>query len=312
MWSIVFNASFITDFMAAAIRMTTPLTFAGLSCTISERSGVFNIGAEGMMLSGAFVAAVGALFTGSAWIGTGFACIIGALLGLLLAVLSITLGANQIISGVMINILSLGLTSFLSRIIMGSAITQKLPTFETWGIPFLLKIPVFGEIFFRQSPLSYISYAIAIILTFIFFKTTWGLSIRAAGENPRAVDTAGINVCLVRYICVMFSGIFASLGGAFLSVGVVRYFTENMSAGRGFIGLCIVILGKWHPLGAVLAALIFGAVDALQLRLQAFQVGIPYQFLVMLPYIFGFIAISGVVGRAQSPEAVGKPYLKES
>ena len=150
------------------------------------------------------------------------------------------------------------------------------------------------------------------ILTFIFFKTTWGLSIRAAGENPRAVDTAGISVYFVRYICVMFSGIFASLGGAFLSVGAVRYFTENMSAGRGFIGLCIVILGKWHPLGAVLAALIFGAVDALQLRLQAFEVGIPYQFLVMLPYICGFIAISGVVGRAQSPEAVGKPYLKES
>ena len=263
------------------------------------------------MLSGAFAGAVGALFTGNAWIGVGLACIVGALLGLLLAVLSIHLGANQIVSGIMINILALGLTSYLARVIMGTAITQKLPPLETWSIPFLMKIPMVGAILFQQSPLSYIFYAIAVTLTLIFFKTTWGLSIRAVGEHPRAADTAGINVYFVRYLCVTISGILASLGGAFLSVGVVRYFTENMSAGRGFIGLTIVILGKWHPLGALCAALFFGAVDALQLRLQAFEVGIPYHFLVMLPYICGLIAISGVVGRTQSPASVGIPYRKE-
>jgi len=311
MWEIVFSASFLTDFVVSTIRMTTPLTFAGLSCAISERSGIYNIGAEGMMLSGAFAGAVGALFTGSAWIGIGLACIVGTLLGLLLAVLSIHLGANQIVSGIMINILALGLTSFLARVIMGSAITQKLPPLETWSIPLLVKIPILGTILFQQSPLSYISYAIAVALALVFFKTTWGLSIRAVGEHPRAADTAGINVSLVRYLCVTFSGILASLGGTFLSVGVVRYFTENMSAGRGFIGLTIVILGKWHPLGALCAALFFGAVDALQLRLQAFEVGIPYHFLVMLPYICGLIAISGVVGRTQAPASVGIPYRKE-
>jgi len=232
-------------------------------------------------------------------------------MGLLLAVLSIPLGANQIVSGIMINILSLGLTSFLARVIMGSAITQKLPILKSWSIPYLEKIPILGRILFQQSPLSYISYAIAVGLTLIFFKTTWGLSIRAVGEYPRAADTAGINVSLIRYVCVMFSGVLASLGGAFLSVGLVRYFTENMSAGRGFIGLTIVILGKWHPLGALCAALFFGGVDALQLRIQAFNVGIPYHFLVMLPYICGVIAISGVVGRTRSPASMGIPYRKE-
>lgn len=311
MWEIVLSAAFLTDFMVSTIRMTTPLAFAGLSCTISERSGIFNIGAEGMILSGAFAGAVGALFTGNAWIGVGLACIVGALLGLLLAVLSIHLGANQIVSGIMINILALGLTSYLARVIMGTAITQKLPPLEIWSIPFLVKVPMVGAIFFQQSPLSYISYAIAVALALVFFKTTWGLSIRAVGEHPRAADTAGINVYFVRYLCVTISGILASLGGVFLSVGVVRYFTENMSAGRGFIGLTIVILGKWHPLGALCAALFFGAVDALQLRLQAFEVGIPYHFLVMLPYICGLIAISGVVGRTQSPASVGIHYRKE-
>ncbi|MBW1998697.1 MAG: ABC transporter permease [Deltaproteobacteria bacterium] len=290
--------------------MTTPIAFAGLACTISERSGVFNIGAEGMMLAGAFAGAVGALYTGSAWAGIALACVVGILMGLLLALLSIPLGANQIVSGIMINILSLGLTSFLARVVMGSAVTQKLPGLGLWSVPYLSRIPVLGPILFQQSPLSYISYGVAIFLAFIFFKTTWGLSIRAAGEHPRAAESAGINVSLVRYICVTLGGVLASLGGAFLSVGVVRYFTENMSAGRGFIGLTIVILGKWNPLGALFAALFFGAVDALQLRIQAFQVGIPYQFLVMLPYVCGLVAISGVVGRAQAPASVGITYRK--
>jgi len=310
MLEIIFSASFITDFFVSTIRMTTPLAFAGLSCVISERAGIFNIGAEGMMLAGAFAAAVGALFTGSAWIGLGSACIVGMLMGLLLAVLSIPLRANQIVSGIMINILSLGLTSFLARVIMGSAITRKLPLLTHWRVPLLADIPVLGQILFEQSPLSYISYAIAVALTIVFFKTTWGLAIRAVGEHPRAAETAGLNVSLSRYLCVIVSGVLASLGGAFLSVGLVRYFTENMSAGRGFIGLTIVILGKWHPVGALFAALFFGAVDALQLRIQAFDVGIPYQFLVMLPYVCGLIAISGVVGRTQAPASVGLPYLK--
>jgi ABC-type uncharacterized transport system permease subunit len=311
MWETVFSIPFVTDFLVSTIRMATPLTFAGLSCVISERSGVFNIGVEGMMLGGAFAAAVGALYTGNAWMGIAFAVIVGIFAGLLLAVLSISLSANQIVSGIMINILALGLTSFLARITMGSIVTKKLPDLGFWSIPVLDRIPILGKSLFQESPLSFISYGIAIFLTLVFFRTTWGLAIRASGEHPAAVDSAGINVALVRYLCVTSSGVLASLGGAFLSIAIVRYFTENVSAGRGFIGLTIVILGKWHPLAAVAAAVLFGALDALQLRIQAFNVGIPYQFLVMLPYICGLIAISGVVGRSQSPAAVGRPYRKE-
>lgn len=312
MWETILSTSFLTDFVISMVRMTTPLTFAGLSCVISERCGVFNIGSEGMILAGAFSGAVGASFTGSAWMGIGLACFVGILMGLLLAILSIPLGANQIVSGIMINLLSLGLTSFLARIIMGLSITQRLPSLEEWSIPYLSGIPFLGKAFFQQSPLSYISYCIAILLYFLFYKTTWGLSIRAVGEYPRAAEAAGINVYLFRYICVLLSGVFASLGGAFLSLGLVGYFVENMSAGRGFIGLTIVILGKWHPIGALLAAFLFGAVDALQLRIQAFDLGIPYQFLVMLPYICGLVAITGVVGRAQAPASIGVPFLKEN
>ena len=311
MWETVFSINFLTDFFVATIRMMTPLAFAGLSCVLSERSGIFNIGVEGMMLGGAFAASIGAFYMDSAWFGIGSAVLIGVAMGLLLAVLSIPLGANQIVTGIMINILSLGMTSFLARVILGSNITKKLPLLEPWTIPYLSEIPIIGKALFQQSPLSYIAYGIAILLSLVFFKTTWGLSLRAVGENPRAADTAGINVSTIRYICVILSGVMASLGGAFLSVGLVRYFTENMSAGRGFIGLTIVILGKWHPAGAILAALFFGAVDALQLRIQAFDVGIPYQYLVMLPYICGMIAISGVVGRTTPPAAIGMPYRKE-
>ena len=311
MWETVFSINFLTDFLVATIRMMTPLAFAGLSCVLAERSGIFNIGVEGMMLGGAFAASIGAFFMDNAWFGIGFAAIIGIFMGLLLAVLSISLGANQIVTGIMINILSLGMTSFLARVILGSNITKKLPLLDLWTIPYLYEIPIVGKALFQQSPLSFIAYGITILLAILFFKTTWGLSLRAVGENPRAADTAGINVALIRYICVILSGMLASLGGAFLSVGLVRYFTENMSAGRGFIGLTIVILGKWHPAGALLAALFFGAVDALQLRIQAFDVGIPYQYLVMLPYICGMIAISGVVGRTTPPASVGMVYKKE-
>jgi simple sugar transport system permease protein len=210
----------------------------------------------------------------------------------------------------MINILALGLTSFLARVTMGSILTKKLPNLGFWSVPLLDRIPFLGKVLFQESPLSFISYGIAVFLALVFYKTTWGLAVRASGENPAAVDSAGINVALVRYLCVSASGVLAALGGAFLSVALVRYFTENISAGRGFIGLTIVILGKWHPLAALGAAAFFGAVDALQLRIQTFNIGIPYQFLVMLPYICGLIAISGVVGRSRSPAAVGKYYRK--
>jgi general nucleoside transport system permease protein len=311
MLEVIFTSAFMIDLLDSTLRMATPLTYVGLACLISERSGILNIGVEGMMLSGAFAAAVVGLYSNSAWTGVGAAIIVGMLTGLLLAFLSVDLGADQIVSGLMINILWLGLSSFLARIIMRSDITKKLPGLGTWDVPLLEKIPYCGTLLFQRNPLTYVSYAIVIVLTFLLFKTAWGLSIRAAGEHPRAVDTAGISVTRLRYLCTISSGALASIAGAFLSVGIVRFFTENMSAGRGFIGLIIVILGKWHPVGVLLAALCFGFVDALQLRLQSFDVGNGFHFLIMLPYICGLIAVSGVVGRRYAPAALGLPYRKE-
>jgi len=311
MLEVIFTATFIIDLLDSTLRMATPLAYAGLACLISERSGTLNIGVEGMMLCGAFVAAVVGLYSNSAWMGVGSAIVVGMLTGLLLGFLSIHLGANQIVSGLMINILWLGLSGFLARVILNSDITKKLPGLGTWTIPYLDKIPYVGNLLFQRNPLTYVTYAIVIVLTFVLFKTTWGLSIRAVGEHPRAVDTAGINVIRLRYICVVTSGALASMAGAFLSVGVVRFFTENMSAGRGFIGLIIVIMGKWHPGGVMLAALFFGFVDALQLRLQGFDVGNAFHFLIMLPYICGLVAVSGLVGRRYAPAALGQPYRKE-
>lgn len=311
MIEVIFTSNFMMDLVDSTLRMATPLTYVGLACLISERSGILNIGVEGMMLAGAFAAAVVGLHSNSAWMGVGAAVITGMLTGLLLAVLSIDLGANQIVSGLMINIFWLGLSGFLARVMMASDITKKLPGLGTWHIPLLEKIPYFGNLLFQRNPLTYVSYAVVIVLTFLLFKTTWGLSVRAAGEHPRAVDTAGISVSRLRYICVISSGALAAVAGAFLSVGVVRFFTENMSAGRGFIGLIIVIMGKWHPAGVILAALFFGFVDALQLRLQSFDVGNAFHFLIMLPYICGLIVVSGVVGRRYAPAALGLPYRKE-
>jgi general nucleoside transport system permease protein len=311
MLEVIFTPNFMIDLLDSTLRMATPLTYVGLACLISERSGILNIGVEGMMLSGAFAAAVVSLYTNSAWTGVGAAVLIGVTTGLLLAFLAVDLGADQIVSGLMINILWLGLSSFLARIFMRSEMTKKLPGLGTWEIPLLEKIPYIGGFLFQRDPLTYVSYVLVIVLGFLLFKTAWGLSIRAAGEHARAVDTAGISVIRLSYLCAVSSGALASLAGAFLSVGVVRFFTENMSAGRGFLGLIIVILGKWHPGGVLIAALCFGFVDALQLRLQSFDVGKGFHFLIMLPYICGLIAVSGIIGRRYAPAALGVPYHKE-
>lgn len=311
MFEVVFTAGFILDLVDSTIRMATPLIYAGLACMISERSGVLNIGIEGMMLAGAFFAAVAASFTGSAWAGLGIAIFVGALFGLLLAFLAVSLGADQVVSGIMINIFALGITGFLARVVMGTDLVRKLPGLGKWQLPVLHKIPYLGDVLFNLESLTFISFALVILFVFLLFKTSWGLSIRAVGEHPGAVDTAGISVTGLRYLCIIISGSIAAMGGAFLSVGIVRFFSENMTAGRGFIGLIIVILAKWHPAGVLMGALFFGFVDAAQLRIQAFGVGNAYHFLIMLPYICGLIAVSGVVGKAHAPAALCLVYRKE-
>ncbi len=308
--SFIENALLI-NYLTAAIRLTTPIALAGMGGVLSERSGVFNIALEGMMLSGALGAVMGSHFLGGPWIGVAVAMVTGAAVALLLAYLSVTLGANQIVSGVAINLTAFGLTTFIARAFLRPAGIERVPAFGAVAIPYFSQVPLLGEVLFTQSPLVYVMLLLAPILTLFLFRTPWGLALRATGEHPQAVETAGISVVVMRYAAVVASGILAGMAGAFLSLGHLNLFTENMSAGRGFIALAAVIFGKWHPLGALGAAFLFGAADAFQLLIQTYNLGIPYQLPVMLPYVLALFALAGLVGRSTAPAAAGIPYRPE-
>ena len=301
----------LVDFLAATVRMATPLGFAAVGGVFSERSGVFNIALEGMMLGGAFGAVVGSHLTGNLWLAVLLAALVGGALALVHAVACVSFGANQVVTGVSLNLLALGGTTFLSRALLRGANVERVRAFEILPIPGLADLPVLGPILFRQTPLVYLLAALLPIAPGVLLKTPWGLAVRAVGEYPRAADTAGLSVAGIRYTCVIISGIMAGIGGAFLSISHVNMFTENMSAGRGFIALTAIIFGKWHPVGAFAACLIFGAADALQLRIQTYDLGIPYQIPVMLPYVLALLAMCGLVGRSPAPAAAGIPYRKE-
>ncbi len=295
-------------YLASAVRLTTPIGLAASGAVISERSGVINIGLEGMMLTGAFVAVVGSHYLGGPWMGLLAGASAGALTGLLLAYPSIRLGASQIVVGVAINLLAFGLTTFGERTLLRPAGIERVPGFHPIALPYLSGLPLLGPTVFTQNALVYLMILLGVALTVFLFRTPWGLAVRAVGENPKAADTAGVNVALTRYAAVATSGMFAGMAGAFLSLGHLNLFTENMTAGRGFIALAAVIFGKWNPLGALAAAFLFGAADAFQLLVQTYNLGIPYQFPLMLPYVLALLALAGVVGRSTAPAAAGVPY----
>ncbi len=313
MIDILTDPTQLADFLATSLRLSVPIIFAALGGVLSERSGVFNIGLEGMLLAGCFGAAVGAYFFGTPFAGVAVGMFFGLLGALILAYLSITLGVNQIVSGIAINMLMLGLTAFLSRIVFeGQANTMTLSGFKPIAIPLLSQIPVLGPVFFNQDLLVYAMYAMVAGGLWLMYRTRWGLNIRAVGENPRAVDTAGIPVAALRYACVLTSGAIAGLGGCYLVLSQIFLFSEHMSAGKGFIALAAVILGRWNPLGALLACLLFGVFDALQLRLQFANPEVPYQAFVILPYAVSILALVGLVGKPTPPAAVGIPYKREA
>ncbi|MGH2428059.1 MAG: ABC transporter permease [Candidatus Limnocylindria bacterium] len=312
------DAGLVTDWGSASIRLAAPLALTAIGGVYAERSGVFNIGMEGMMLVGAFVAvttsfyvepympaAVAALVAGLA------AMAAGAVAGLIHAYLTVTRGANQIISGVAINLLALGLTNTLHRAVFGQTGRQRAAGFPAIDLPILGDLPLIGDIFFNHSLAVYLAYLLPIAALFVLFRTTWGLGIRAAGDSPSAVDTAGLSVPKIRYATIVFSGAMAGLGGAALAIGAVRYFTPGMTAGRGFIVLGVIVLGRWNPMLAAAACLLFGAADAFQLRAQAFGLGIPHHFFVMLPYILVVLAVAGAIGRTNAPQQLGIPYRRE-
>ena len=297
---------------ASTLRIATPILLASLGGVMSERSGVINIGLEGMMLMGAFGAAVGSYFYGP-WTGILIGIAIGGLMGLLHAFMSVTVKANQIISATAINIFAVGFPNIMVPIIWPGyhAITPVVPVIKDIRLPLIADLPVIGTIIGNQNPIVYIALILVPIINYFLFRTPLGLRIRSVGEHPKAADTLGINVAKMRYIAVISSGFLAGLGGAFLSIAYQSQFSRAMTQGRGFIGLAAMIFGRWKPVGAFIACLLFGFADALQASAQSAGVPIPPELLLAAPYVLTLIALVGLIGkRAVGPAANGKPYEK--
>jgi general nucleoside transport system permease protein len=300
----------LTPIFQSTVRNATPLVFAALGGLFSERSGVVNIGLEGLMLISAFAGVVGAYFSGSALVGLLAALGAGLLFALIHALMCVTFEADQIISGAAINLLALGGTGFLMVEIFGSGGTSpRVEGFQSVAIPGLSAIPLIGPAIFDQSLLVYLMYLMVPIVFFVVFRTPFGLRLRGTGEVPEAVDTAGVSVPRTRYYGVALSGLLAALGGAYLSMGILSAFTENMTQGSGFIALAALIFGRWNPIGAAGAALLFGFGTAVTYQVN--QEAIPLEFIDMIPYVLTIVALAAFGGRAVAPAAIGKPYRKE-
>ncbi len=293
--------------LASTIRQSTPLILGALCGILCERAGIVNIGIEGQMLMSAWTAYMTNVWTGNLLLAIFVGLLTGALLGLLHAFMSVTLKLNQIIGGTVINILALGLTGFLYQ----TGLTTKGKLLPVPLGP-LANIPLIGPVLFDNPPITYIAILLVIVLQIVLFYTPWGLRTRSVGEHPRAADTVGINVFRTRYINVMIGGAIAGLAGAFLTLEAVGSFERNMTNGRGFVALAVMIFGKWNPLGAWAAALLFGFANAMQTQFQFMGTfNIPHQFIGMIPYLLTIIVVSGFVGRSRPPAAEGTPYEKE-
>jgi len=298
--------------IAATLRLATPIAFAALGGVITERSGVTNIALEGCMLFGAFFGILAADKTGSAPLAVLIGLLAGIVLAAVHAVASVTWRADQIVTGMALNILALGVTSYLNYEIYGSGVPSGVPLLPALNLDFLAAVPFVGGVIGHQNVLVWLALVLVIVLQLYMFRTVAGLRLRAVGEHPRAADTVGISVYKTRYAAVIVSGMLSALGGAYLSIGFLGSFNENMTAGRGFIGLAALIFGNWRPFGAFAAALLFGFSTALSFRLADPSVW-PSQAVLFqaLPYVLTLIAVAGVIGRSIPPAASGRPYRKQ-
>lgn len=303
---------FVTELLTASIRVSTPIILVALGGCFSEQAGVFAMGLEGFMLSAAFAGVVGTILSGNLIIGILVGVLAGTLVSLLLAVSTIKFGGEQVLSGLALNMIILGATGFLQRLLWGTSGVPIIQGINPVRVPLLADIPILGPILFNQPPLTYLAYGLIPLAWWIMYKSRWGLELRAVGENPKAVDTVGLNVSRIRILAVVFSGVLAGLGGAVLSLQQVHTFTEGMTAGRGWLGLIAAIFGRWNPIAAAGAAFLFGAADALQMRLQITgSIQISSYFVLMLPHLLALILIAVVGKAARYPAATGVVYTKE-
>ena len=313
-WAAAGSASDIPAIrvIGGAVLLAVPIVFGALGGVIGERAGVVNIAIEGQLLAGAFCAAVAASVTNSPWAGVLAAVVAGVLVAAVLGVFTITYKVDQVIVGVVLNVLVIGVTSFLyTQVLVPNPELNSTSRFGTFAIPVLSDIPVVGPALFRQSVIVYLMYLAVPAVWFALYRTRWGLRLRAVGEHPKAADTVGVKVERTRYVAVLTAGAIAGVGGAFYTVVSVSSFGKEMTAGAGFIALAAVIFGKWDPVKAALAALLFGFASNLEGALSIVGAPVPSQFMLMLPYVVTLLAVAGLVGRSRGPAASGRPYVKE-
>lgn len=311
-WAAAGETIPITGLLLGTVALSAPLIFGSLGGVISERVGVVNVAIEGQLLAGAFLSAFVASLTGNPWVGLVAAMVAGVLVSFLLAVFSIKYIVDQVIVGVVLNVLVAGLTSFLYSTVLTSntPLFNSPPRFPRISIPILSEIPIIGPVLFRQTVIIYFMYVAVFVVWWALFHTKWGLRLRSVGEHPQAADTVGIRVNPTRFWNVALAGAIAGFGGAYFTLGSVGGFTKEMTAGAGFIALAAVIFGRWDPIRATLAALLFGFATNLQNVLGAIGSGVPSEFLLMLPYVVTIFAVAGLVGYVRGPAASGKPYIK--
>lgn len=303
----------VVGLLGGALVLSVPLVYGALSGVIGERSGTINIAIESQLLAGAFTAAIAGSLTKNPWIGLLAAMAAAALVALVLALFTITYRVNQIIVGVVLNVLVIGLTSFFYSLVLvpNTATLNTTVRFERVPIPLLERIPVVGPVLFDQTIVVYLMFAVVAVVWYALFRTRWGLRLRAVGEHPRAADTVGVDVLRTRYRALLVAGAVGGMGGAFYTVVSINQFNREMTAGAGFIALAAMIFGKWNPVRAALAGLLFGFATNLQNVLSVVGSPVPSQFMLMLPYVVTLFAVAGLVGRSRPPAALATPYTKE-
>jgi ABC-type uncharacterized transport system permease subunit len=327
-WNTVLQWSFLVAVLTAGIRLAIPVLLAVLGEIITERSGVLNLGLEGIMAAGGLAGFATAYYLENgilagmggespAWLGLLAGMLAGALMGLLMAFLSVTLRADQVISGITLVLFGVGISNYLYRQGL-SSMTARVNGMEIYSIPLLSRIPVVGDVLFKNTPAVYMAALLVVLVWWFLFKTTWGLKIRSAGENPAAADTSGVSVETTRYVATILGAALVGLGGAVLTVVQLKLYREGIMSGRGWIAVALVIFARWRPSLALVGALLFGIANSLQYRVQALdQVGlgkgtIPYEFLLMLPYVLTILALLVRVRGGDAPSALGRPYIKGS
>jgi simple sugar transport system permease protein len=311
MLSNIFSLSFVVSLIASTIRLATPILIPALGQIYTQRAGILNLSVEGTMLMGSIAGFAVACGTGSLWLGLLAGIATGVLFSLIMAWLSITVRANQVIAGIGLNILAAGLAAYIYRVIFGiRALPAQIVPFQSLDVKGLSDLPVVGPILFQHNWLVYLAFSLVPATWFVLEKTTYGLKIKAVGEHPRAADSKGVSVAGIRYSAVLIGGAYAGLGGAFMTIAYLSSFTESVIGGRGYIAVSVVIFARFLPKRAMWGALLFGLASALQLRLQALGVDIASQLLLMLPYLATIVALIFASKKAEMPGAYAVPYSR--